>query len=81
MKNGKNILTEIEKLAEKRKNEILSLPDLLIHSLSVSITTMLVIRMTLLLIYELLGNMTIAGIMVLTIDKIVIYSAQLIQML
>ena len=27
MKNGKNILTEIEKLAEKRKNEILSLPD------------------------------------------------------
>ena len=27
MKNGKNILTEIEKLAEKRKKEILSLPD------------------------------------------------------
>ena len=27
MKDGKNILTEIEKLAEKRKNEILSLPD------------------------------------------------------
>lgn len=27
MKNGKNILSEIEKLAEKRKNEILTLPD------------------------------------------------------
>ena len=27
MKNGKNILYEIENLAEKRKNEILSLPD------------------------------------------------------
>ena len=29
MKNGKNILSEIEKLAEKRKNEILNLPDAL----------------------------------------------------
>ena len=27
MKNGKNILSEIEKLADKRKNEILTLPD------------------------------------------------------